>query len=75
MRALLGVSCLLALMGNDPAMSPGPVKSAASVARMSEAISGGSRAEDPSISLRSRGRLAEQRVDERPYKESTLEEW
>jgi len=44
MRALLGVSCLLALMGNDPAMSPGPVKSAASLARMSEAISGDSHA-------------------------------
>jgi hypothetical protein len=53
MRALLGVSCLLAMMGNDPAMSPGPVKSAASVARMSKAISGSSLAEDSRMSLHS----------------------
>ena len=44
---MLGVSCLLALMGNDPAMSPGLVKSAASVARMFEAISGAASRKNP----------------------------
>jgi len=52
MRALLGVSYLLAPTDNDPAMS------AASVARMSEAISGGSLAKVFRISLHSCGLLA-----------------
>jgi hypothetical protein len=66
MRALLGVSCLLALMDNDPAMSPGPMKSAASVARMSEAISGAASRKIPACRYAHAGYLLRGKTVEMP---------